>query len=76
MTHVLSRLQGNYQSESINLRSRGLQQKLSDLEEAARRRKTRLNNSSEYLQFIWKADLVESWISKFVGGEGGREGGR
>ena len=41
-----------------------LQQKLSDLEEASQRRKARLNDSSEFLQFNWKADLVESWISK------------
>lgn len=28
-------------------------------------RRNRLNASSEYLQFNWKADLVDSWISEF-----------
>lgn len=58
------RSQGNFQSEGISSRVRGLQQKLSELESATGRRGERLSNSSEYLQFNWKADLVESWISE------------
>ena len=42
----------------------GMQHKLSELEAASQRRQSRLKDSSEYLQFNWKADLVDSWISK------------
>ena len=40
------------------------QQKLASLEAATAKRRNKLNSSSEYLQFNWKADLVDSWISK------------
>ena len=42
------------------------QAKVSELQTASGRRRARLNGSSQYLQFTWKADLVESWISKWV----------
>ena len=41
-----------------------IQQKLASLEAATAKRRNKLNSSSEYLQFNWKADLVDSWISK------------
>ncbi len=55
--------EGNYQSKNISQRLSGLRKKLSDLETATATRRTKLNASSEYLQFSWKADLVDSWIS-------------
>lgn len=55
--------QGNYQSKNLTQRLSGLVKKLSDLEAATANRKKRLNDASEYLQFTWKADLVDSWIS-------------
>ena len=41
-----------------------LQQKLASLVAATTKRRNKLISSSEYLQFNWKADLVDSWISK------------
>ena len=34
------------------------------LEECIAARKKALDASSAYHQFVWKADLVDSWISK------------
>lgn len=39
------------------------QNKLDHLSELAQRRKTKLLDNSAYLQFMWKADVVESWIA-------------
>lgn len=35
---------------------------MSDLEKAAAQRKAKLDENSAFLQFNWKADVVESWI--------------
>lgn len=35
---------------------------MSELERAAAQRKAKLDENSAFLQFIWKADVVESWI--------------
>jgi len=40
-----------------------LQNKLDHLSDLAQRRKTKLMDNSAYLQFMWKADVVESWIA-------------
>ena len=40
------------------------QKKLLTLKTAAETRKARLNDSAAFLQFNWKADVIESWISK------------
>jgi len=40
------------------------QKKLLTLKTAAATRKARLNDSAAFLQFNWKADVIESWISK------------
>ncbi|KAH3802061.1 hypothetical protein DPMN_155729 [Dreissena polymorpha] len=40
-----------------------MQDKLSVLEEAAALRKAGLIDNSAFLQFIWKTDVVESWIA-------------
>lgn len=41
---------------------KGLRGKVSDLEKAAAQRKAKLDENSAFLQFNWKADVVESWI--------------
>ena len=41
-----------------------LQKRLLALKTAAETRKARLNDSAAFLQFNWKADVIESWISK------------
>ena len=40
---------------------------MGSLEEAVSARKRALDASASYLQFLWKADLVESWIREWVG---------
>lgn len=42
-----------------------LKEALKRLEADANRRKERLQENASLLQFVWKADVVESWISKF-----------
>ena len=39
------------------------QDKLDTLGSIAKRRKSRLLDNAAYLQFMWKADVVESWIA-------------
>lgn len=43
---------------------KGLNGKVSDLEKAAAQRKAKLEENSAFLQFNWKADVVESWIGE------------
>ena len=45
---------------------KGLNGKVSDLEKAAAQRKEKLDENSAFLQFNWKADVVESWIGECV----------
>lgn len=47
---------------------KGLNGKVSDLERAAAQRKAKLDENSAFLQFNWKADVVESWIGELLGG--------
>ncbi|XP_071500194.1 spectrin alpha chain, non-erythrocytic 1-like [Diadema antillarum] len=54
----------NHNAEAISQRNDALQRKLEELEEAAKRRKANLDDNSAFLQFIWKADVVESWIGE------------
>lgn len=42
-----------------------LQDALKRLETDASRRKERLQENAALLQFMWKADVVESWIGMF-----------
>ncbi|KAL3280132.1 hypothetical protein HHI36_017636 [Cryptolaemus montrouzieri] len=55
--------QGNHHTDSINQRIQTLQSKLDHLASLAARRKAKLVDNSAYLQFMWKADVVESWIA-------------
>uniref|UniRef100_A0A8C0M902 Spectrin alpha chain, non-erythrocytic 1 n=1 Tax=Canis lupus familiaris TaxID=9615 RepID=A0A8C0M902_CANLF len=52
------------QSENISSKMKGLNGKVSDLEKAAAQRKAKLEENSAFLQFNWKADVVESWIGE------------
>lgn len=54
---------GNHRADAIGQRCAQLRNKLEQLGALAARRKTRLNDNSAYLQFMWKADVVESWIA-------------
>jgi len=54
---------GNHHSNSVAQRCQQLQDKLDSLGSIAKRRKERLLDNAAYLQFMWKADVVESWIA-------------
>ena len=54
----------NRHEENISSKMKGLNGKVSDLEKAASQRKAKLDENSAFLQFNWKADVVESWIGK------------
>merc|ERR1712079_867336 len=53
----------NHHSDSIAQRCEQLRNKMYNLGELANVRKTNLLDNSAYLQFMWKADVVESWIA-------------
>ena len=55
--------EGNHNADGIAQRISGLQEKLNSLSDAANRRKAGLIDNSAFLQFIWKTDVVESWIA-------------
>merc|ERR1712038_767782 len=53
----------NHRADSIAQRCEQLRNKMYNLGELANVRKTNLLDNSAYLQFMWKADVVESWIA-------------
>lgn len=55
---------GNHHADNIRRRCDELKSKLEELSETATRRKARLVDNSAFLQFMWKTDVVESWIGK------------
>lgn len=54
--------EGNFKADQIQERLNILQVRLEDLESQADVRKTKLNDNNAFLQFNWKANVVESWI--------------
>ncbi|XP_067134094.1 spectrin alpha chain-like isoform X2 [Centruroides vittatus] len=54
---------GNHHSKVISQRLQQLQDRMNNIEESAIIRKGKLLDNSAYLQFMWKADVVESWIA-------------
>ncbi|KAI1882449.1 hypothetical protein AGOR_G00250870 [Albula goreensis] len=54
----------NHHVENIAARMKTLRGHVSDLEHAATQRKAKLDENSAFLQFNWKADVVESWIGE------------
>jgi len=53
----------NHHADSIAQRCEQLRNKMYNLGELADIRKQNLLDNSAYLQFMWKADVVESWIA-------------
>ncbi|CAG0897835.1 unnamed protein product [Cyprideis torosa] len=54
--------EGNHNAPAIQQRVANLKEKLDRLENLAAARKGRLMDNAAYLQFMWKSDVVESWI--------------
>lgn len=54
--------EGNHHTDAIKQRQAQLQDKLEMLDRAARAHKQRLEDNQAYLEFMWKSDVVESWI--------------
>ncbi|XP_076436788.1 spectrin alpha chain-like isoform X4 [Babylonia areolata] len=55
--------EGNHNASSIQERLSGLEERLGGLEGAARLRQGGLLDNSAFLQFLWKTDVVDSWIA-------------
>lgn len=55
-------LQENHHVDNITAKMKSLRGKVTELERAAAQRKAKLDENSAFLQFNWKADVVESWI--------------
>ena len=53
----------NHHKDSILQRCEGLVSKMNNLRDLTERRKKLLMDNSAFLQFMWKADVVESWIA-------------
>ncbi len=54
--------EGNHHADNIGDRLRALVDRMNDLKAKAAVRKQNLVDNSAYMQFMWKADVVESWI--------------
>ncbi len=54
---------GNHHADSIHQRCDQLRSKMRNLGDLANLRKQNLIDNSAFLQFMWKADVVESWIA-------------
>ncbi|XP_055009555.1 spectrin alpha chain, non-erythrocytic 1 isoform X1 [Boleophthalmus pectinirostris] len=54
----------NHHVDNISAKITALRGKVSELERAAAQRKAKLDENSAFLQFNWKADVVESWIGE------------
>lgn len=54
--------QNNHHVNNISAKMSALREKVSELDRAAAQRKAKLDENSAFLQFNWKADVVESWI--------------
>ncbi|XP_059141379.1 spectrin alpha chain-like isoform X3 [Physella acuta] len=55
--------EGNHNADLISQRMAGLEEKLKELEHGAAKRQSALNDNSAFLQFMWKTDVVDSWIA-------------
>lgn len=63
-TDALRSPQNNHHVNNISAKMAALREKVSELERAAAQRKAKLDENSAFLQFNWKADVVESWIGR------------
>lgn len=55
---------GNHNAPLIEQRIQQLRGQMESLKEIAKQRQRNLNDNSAFLQFVWKADVVESWIAE------------
>ena len=53
----------NHHADNIAERCKQLRKKMYNLGELSSMRKSNLYDNSAYLQFMWKADVVVSWIA-------------
>lgn len=56
-------VEGNHHKDTIDQRLNALHARLDYLQESARKRAGKLNDNAAYLEFMWKADVVENWIA-------------
>ncbi|KAG7248973.1 hypothetical protein CRUP_027745, partial [Coryphaenoides rupestris] len=61
---TVHRDRNNHHVDNISAKMTALRGKVSELERAAGQRKAKLDENSAFLQFNWKADVVESWIGE------------
>ena len=54
---------GNYNRDHITQRCEGLKARIELLRKQASERRQKLEDNSAFLQFLWKADVVEAWIA-------------
>lgn len=54
---------GNHHQDGIRNRLQLLKSRSNELEDKSRRRKATLTENYETLQFMWRADVVDSWIN-------------
>lgn len=57
---------GNHHGPNISVRMEQLKRRFADLDALANKRLKKLKENSDYLQFVWKCDVVESWIGQLV----------
>lgn len=55
---------GNHHAPHIRQRCDQLRARLVEIESMAEKRLAKLRDNSAYLQFMWKCDVVESWIAE------------
>lgn len=55
---------GNHHTPHIRQRCDQLRARLVEIESMAEKRLAKLRDNSAYLQFMWKCDVVESWIAE------------
>ncbi|CAJ0599218.1 unnamed protein product [Cylicocyclus nassatus] len=55
---------GNHHGKEVKDRCDQLSNRLRDIENMAEQRLQRLSSNSTFLQFMWKCDVVESWIAE------------
>uniref|UniRef100_A0A8R1DU58 Spectrin alpha chain n=1 Tax=Caenorhabditis japonica TaxID=281687 RepID=A0A8R1DU58_CAEJA len=55
---------GNHHAPHIKQRSDQLRARLVEIENMAEKRLAKLRDNSAYLQYMWKCDMVESWIAE------------
>ena len=56
--------EGNHNTDNIRLRTEALESKMRKLTDEANARKQRLVDNSAFRQFLWKTDVVDSWIKE------------